>query len=1782
MTTIVGYDVFALIHDGPGSQIYRARRREDGLPVILKILKPAFPSPERLAWFQQDYERLRSIDAKAVIKAHALESDQNRSVMVLEDFGGRSLDQAAVRCPLDLGARLELSIAITDALGQVHQHNIIHKDINPSNIVWNAETGELKLVDLGISTALPRESPTLRSPEVLEGTLAYLSPEQTGRMNRAIDHRADFYSLGVTLYELFTGELPFPRNDAMELVHCHIAREPVPPHERSPEVPRAVSDVILKLMGKTAESRYQSTYGIKADLVECLTQLREHGAIADIEPGRHDLPERFHVPQELYGREREIAALLEAFERSAAQSATTELVLLAGPSGIGKSVLAQELYRPITGRRGYFIAGKFEQLQGSTPYSAIAAAFRSLVRQLLGESEERLARWRDELKAALGPSAQVIIDLLPEVELLLGAQPAVQPLGPTEAQNRFDRAFLDFVRVFARPSHPLVLFLDDLQRADAGSFRLMSLLLTDEQLQHLLLLGAYRDNEVGPAHPLMIAVDGLRRSGAYVQQLRVGPLRLEQVTTLVAATAFVSPGSARPLAELLLRKTGGNPLFLGELLKEIYRDELLFFDRNEGRFRWDLARIEARGSADDVVDLLIDRLRRLPPPTQEALLLAACLGADLALGTLSAALGLSPAATFARLLPALEDGLLVAASELVPLPSGEASGENSAPLLVRETRFAHDRVQQASYALVPEDQRTAVHLRLARALFASTPAEERAQKVFALADQLNKAGSLVTGAVERVALAKLNLAAGRRARAVMAVAAAREYLAAGVRALGESPWGESPELALDLYRELADAEHLNGHHERAEALARLALARAGSDLEKADVHTMLVSQAARQGRYDDALRSAREGLALLGVALPAEGVEAAMEAAFAEVRERMAGRDVASLLDLPEMADPWARAATKLLLRVLSTAFHVSPALYSLVIFKAVCLSLQFGHPRESSALYSHHGHLLSGVRGDHRAGFAFGELSIKLSERAGRLDDRCRSTFLVANFILPWVKHARAALALNDEGYQGALASGELQLAGDILVYKLFYRFYEGQPLAAVLKDLPGYLVFNQKTKNQSAADVLLGLDLALSNLSGKTRSKVEFATEELSEAEFLSACEAHRSVMASCYYQLLKTQALYLHGEPALALRASEEAAALLPSILGNIAVAEHAFYTALCLAAVCPAEEGEARASTLSRLGSELSRLERWAEGCPDNFAHMRALVAAEAARIAGKAEAFDLYDLAIESAREHGFLQHEALAHELAAGYWLSRQKKRVAGSYVAEAYYRYQLWGAKHKVAELEERHPWLFLQDATAGLLTSVTATTTQRVGSALDLSSVLKASQAISGEIVLERLLTRLMEIVVENAGAQRGLLILESRGELLVHVEATTDGERPARPAVVAALDPMSVARYAALAEGVVRHVGRTRESVILNDAAREGGFVQDPYVAERKMRSILCTPLIQKGQLLGALYLENRLMAGAFTPERLEVLRLLSSQIAISIQNARLYSEMEQKVEERTEELRRKNTDLQAALSHLKTTQAQLIQSEKMASLGQLTAGIAHEIKNPLNFVNNFAELNVELIDELTGDLERTPDARLATAEDTLTYLKLNSEKIREHGGRADGIVRSMMQHASGGAGERRLTEVNAIMDEYVNLAYHGVRAQQRDFNVAIERDYDPEAGEAPMVPQEMGRVFVNLLNNAFYAVRERQKTSGGGYAPRVAVRTRRSGDKVQIRIEDNGLGIPEAVRSKLFVPFFTTKPPGSGTGLGLSLSYDIVVHGHRGALSVESAEGEGAVFVITLPA
>ena len=1570
MIAIPGYQIRQQIYESHYSLVYRARRLQDNQAVILKVLKQEYPTPDQLSRYREEYELISSLNLDGVIEAYSLDKYHNRLVMCLEDFGGKSLKLLLNDKPLQVSEFLLIAVQLAEALGQIHQQQIIHKDINPSNIIWNPTTGQLKIIDLGISTVFSRKNPVIQNPTVLEGTLAYMSPEQTGRMNRSLDYRADFYSLGATFYELLTGKLPFDTNDPLELVHAHMAKAPVPPHEVNSEIPPVISHIVMKLLAKTAEERYQSAWGIKADLETCLTQLRNGAQISPFPLAKMDRAGKFSIPQKLYGREQEIKALLTAFERISLRG-QSEMTVVAGYSGIGKSALMEEIYQPITQSGSYFIKGNFKQFQRNVPYSALVKAFSALMRQILTESEEDLNRWREELRAAFGPNGQLIIDVIPEMELIVGPQPPVQELEPTEAhslcsvalENRFHLLMQNFIHVFCKPEHPLVIFLDDLQWADLATLKLLEVIMTDEHIRDasLFLIGAYRDHEMTATHPLMMTLDSLSKKGAIINQMTLAPLTKTDITQLMAETLHCDEKSLAPLAELLLRKTGGNPFFVSEFLKTLYQEKLFTFDFESFKWQWDVAQIEAIGITDNVIELMIGKFQKLPLPTQQVLRLAACVGNRFDLETLSFIHRKPLVKTRDDLLPAIQEGLILASSE-------KEASEAESKRFVTHYQFQHDRVQQAAYALMDEQEKKAIHLKIGRLLWI----EERPEQIFELVDHLNIGRELITSEHEKLELVRLNVEAGQKAKDATAYAAAKQYLTTAMACLSDNSWREQYQLTLEVYKTRAKAEYLNGHFEQSEALIKFALTNAKSALDKAAIYYLLIVQYTLLAKYQEAIQAGRNALGLFRIYLPENKTQTILQKHLFQINEKLPNYPISLLVNKKEILNPKGRAVMRLLATMIPASYILDRDLFSVITAKATYFSLAHGHVVESAGIYSSYALLLVSW-GGYRSGYEFGLLSLKLSEKYNDLSQKCKSCQAIVAHLNHWVNPLNSSYAITKDGCQAGMESGEFQYVAYSFVYEFLSLFYQGSQLALVVEKLQDYLAFSQETRNQFAVDVLSGGQLALSTLMApleqtKTQSppltppnsrggksppvarsigrrasgRGEKASAGVtghatkSEAQYLDDWEANQNMTALCIYYIFKQQIFYLDENLHEALQYTRKAETLLSSIPAVISVAQHNFYYSLILIGLYTSASIAKQKEYWQQLEINQEQLRVWADHCPDNFLNMYLLVEAEMARISGKTwkDCANLYDNAIESARENKFIQHEALANELAGKFWLEQGQEKFAKLYLTEAHYGYQLWGAKRKVQDLEKKYGHLLMRASSLNnreidsTLTRVS--TGNQSDEVLDLATVMKASQAISGEIVLEDLLSKMIKIVMQNAGAQRGFLILEQDGQWVIETEGAIVQEE------VTVLESLSLGSKVPstsqlsgppLPKSIINYIARTQEYVVLNDATHEGPFTQDPYIKANQPKSILCAPLINQGQLSGMLYLENNLTTGAFTPQRLKVLNLLSTQAAISIENARLYHTLEEKVEERTAQLAHANEEIRALNTRLQAENTRL---------------------------------------------------------------------------------------------------------------------------------------------------------------------------------------------------------------------------------------------------------------
>lgn len=1492
MLILPGYTLYQLIYEGVNAAVYRGRRDRDHRLVVVKSLKSDQPGLKEVARYRREFEIGRQFDHPGIIRYYDAEEHLNGLALILEDFGAQGLNAWIPPAGMSASVFLNIAIQLTHALEAIHASQIIHKDIKPQSIVFNPQTGEAKIISFGLSSQFMHESQRAVHLPLLEGTLAYLSPEQTGRVNRVVDYRSDFYSLGVTFYEMLTGERPFQSGDGLELIHAHLARTPVPPHDRCAHIPFVLSQIVLKLLAKTPEERYQSAHGLRADLEACWEQWHASGAIQDFALAQSDRTAAFQIPQKLYGREAENAQLLAAFER--VRHGATELVLVGGPSGIGKSALIQELRKPLAYTDGHFVYGKFDRLHRNVPYFALIQAFQELVQQWLSEGPGPLAAWREKLLAALGPNGQVIVEVIPAVELIIGPQPPVQSLPPGEVQNRFNLVFQDFVRVLAQPEQPLILVLDDLQWADSGSLQMLRLALTDPGIRRLLLVGAYRDDEVDDAHPLSLALEATRQSGALTTPVRLAPLSLESIRRLMAETLRCDALRAQPLAELALSRTRGNPFFVNEFLKSLYAERHLQF--REGEWQWDWDKIQALALGENVADLIAAQLRQLQPATQTALAAAACLGYSFDLNLLAGVSEKPPAAALMDLREALEVGLLA------PLDDNYKFLPYEAKLSGRVAfKFLHDRVRQAAAHLLDESRRTAIHLQTGQHLLRSLSPASLDELIFVIVDHLNLGMPLLPTA-ERVELARLNLRAGQKALASTAYLPALIYLNVGMQLLPEESWQRYPELTRDLYRAGAEAEYLQANFARAETLFAGLERHAASPLDQALIDIQKVRLYTHVFRLPEAIAAGLAGLQLLGhsISMEPEALMALFPIELQKISAGLAGRSIAELENLPRLNDPGQAAALNLMISLSVPAFYTRLDLYGLLTLKMVNLSLEAGNGPASAVAYNYYGFMLGASLGDYQSGYEFGQLALRLSRQFNDLAAQGIIHFGFSVFINHWREAARTNTDYLRQAYRFNLEAGNLLFANFTLTAMIAQMVSRGEALDSILLELSPCLDFVRRSPHKDLLSVVaLARQWVLSLKDALPQGPGQFEDRNFSETAFLEQNQAIGNFVMVHWFYLLKAQVFYLYGQPAEALTMIQLGDSFVAASSGQLHLVEHYFYSALILTALYPSASPEDQPRYLELAQGHQARMKTWADNCEANFGHKYLLITAELARLAGQdLEAMAFYEQAIQSARAHAYPQNEALANELAGRFYLARGFQGIARAYFAEARYLYTSWGAGGKARQLEEQYPHWFTPARLAGADTTIALTTTalDRFGvGVFDMLTLLKAAQAISSEIVLDRLLAALMKIVMENVGAQAGYLLLDQDGDWAISAEATADAGAvnylPSRPLAEARL-PLAIIHY----------VARTRESVVLGDAQQEGSFALDPDLITRQARSVLCAPLLFKNAVTGILYLENNLTIGAFTPDRLEVLKLIASQAAISLENARLYADLKEEVVER----------------------------------------------------------------------------------------------------------------------------------------------------------------------------------------------------------------------------------------------------------------------------------------
>ena len=1673
-----------------------------GKTVILKQLS-AGAGPQALNRFQHEYQVLKRIDLPGVVKAFELIEIEGGLRMALEDIGGVSLENMlSPGDKLFAHQLLDLASGLAETLAGLDRQGIIHKSINPDHIVVNMDTNQFQLIGFGDADTFGQSEAAMRPPSVFRGRLAYIAPEQTGRMNRRVDYRSDFYSLGATFYRLLVGRPPFEEKDILALVHEHIAVMPPPPHTLDDKIPVALSRIVMKLMAKMAEDRYQSATGLVADLDQCRRCLTD-GVTPVFETGRGDFSDRLQIPQKLYGRQAEIDCLIGGIEL--ANTGGRQLLLVTGYAGVGKTALVHEACRLIAERGGHFIEGKFDQLQRDEPYSGWIQAFSGFIRYLLMESEGRLARRRRVIQAAVGNIGRVLTDVLPNLERVIGPQPEVPALPPAEAQNRFNYGFLQLVKAIATPAHPLLIFLDDLQWIDWASLNLLHTLLTSPGIANLMVIGAYRENEVDALHPLTAKIEALLEERAAVETMAIGDLTEKTVNNLIADTLHREPSQTMQLTRLIYARTGGNPFFLHQTLKTLAEKQVLFFDDRRRFWRWDITAIERTGVADNVVTLMVEKIRQLDPETQHLLSLASCIGYHFKLLDLCAAAGLSEAISRDKLQPSLRDGLIVSVGE--------------------RYRFVHDRVQEAAYALISAEDRPVQHLKIGQHLLSATPEAALADNIFEIVGHLNRGVALITEPEERGRLARLNLIAGRRAKDAAAFPMAANYFASGSALAGPDAWETNNDLSSALLLEQAESEYLIGRFEHSDALIAQVLEKVAELPAKIWAYRLRQRLYQLSGRFQEAMAVSLEALRRFGFSFPEtdEEIRAATDKEIRSVADHLYGRRIADLAAIPLSDDVEAQALIGLLEEAMPLVFVVHAQLWPLITAKGVNLCLNRGHANESPFVYSCYAMVLAGVCQEIASAIEFSEMAINLNERLPNgAAWRGKLLFHHGAIISIWRYHFARNLPLLDEAFQASLDAGDLANASYLTYNAIWLHFANGDPLVDVARLARDYAEFAYQNRNFVVYNVDRIEEQFALCLMGKTRSATDFSDDAFDEAGCLNEIAASGFSLGTTYHHIMKLIAAFFAGQYDEALAWANRAAPMLLQVASMANTATYYFYHALTVAARFDDVSVRQKMEFRQILAEALEKMKYWAGHCPENFANRQALIEAEIARIEARdQDAMQFYERAIASAQENGFVHNEAIAYELAATFYQKRGYDKFARTYLAEAVDCYLRWGANGKVQQLKRLHPWI----------TSPGPTEATTLAKQLDALSLAKAQQVISGELHLGRLAQTLLRIVMENAGAQIGFLSVEGARQLRAEMRPDDGDDRRI------VFDPSPGA--STIPEGLVNYVRRSGETVILADAGGDAGeFAADNYLRRVKPRSVLCMAIQRREKLLAVLYLENNLVAGAFTAERRFVLEVLTAQAAISLETSAVYealsqlnTELDQRVFDRTAQLEATNKELES-----------------------FAYSVSHDLRAPLRHIVGF----LELLQKKAGkDLDRQ----------SRHYMDNISDSAKKMGQLIDDLL------AFSRMGRHALTlqsvDLKTLVAEVVRELMPDTAGRQITWCV----------GDLPVVSGDLSMlrmVLVNLIANALKFTQPRPVAH-----IEIGVQPGQDAEEV-IFIRDNGVGFDMAYADKLFGVFqrLHLTDEFEGTGIGLATVNRIIAR-HGGRTWAEGKPDNGAVFYFTLP-
>lgn len=1752
MIELPGHQLKEVIYIGQLSVIYRSFYQKLNRHVIIKLLKVEYPNVNQIAHFKHEFELTKDLSEKIpnkVIGVYEFIQYHNTYGILLEDFDAISLTELMKSHLLTREQVVDLAIKIVRALEAVHAEHVLHKDINPSNIVINPKTGQLKLIDFGISSTLSFESFEPGGINAIEGTLSYISPEQTERMNRVLDYRSDYYSFGISLYEILTGVLPFKLQDPMKLVYAHIAKQPKSPHELNPEIPLALSNIVMKLISKTPEGRYQSTFGILDDLYHCQDQLKTTGSIADFKIAQKDYSPHLHLSEKLYGRELQIHTLMEALKKVSQGSA--ELIFITGDAGIGKSMLVDEIYKSLVKTQAYYIKGKCDQFKRNIPYQCLVQALEKMMQQIVLEGPATILKWRGLIQKAVGARGKIITDILPDLKLILGTQPDLEELGPLESQNRFKKVFSDFFRALCSSEHPLVIFLDDLQWVDLSTLEFLGVLLSDIQTQHLLVIGAYRNQEMKQQQPIFLKIEELKQKEGYGREIALTLLSAEHINQLLVDTLRKRPEETLDLAELCFLKTQGNPFFVNQLLRSLYQEQLIWFDYKDRTWQWALEEIKKSDITDNVVEFMTKKIATFPAQTRELLQIAACIGSQFNLKMLVKIANSSIKEMTKQLLPAIQDGLIIPQNENYKLVDDLFDMDAS-------YRFLHDRVQQSASLMLNREAQKELHYRLARVLIESVPVLDLEDRVFEIVNHLNQASDLVVREEEKVEYFKLNMVAGSKAKASSAFREALGYF--------QQAYAFFPALALVDYAtvhrfflEYSACLYINGEFELAEKITLQGLKYAKSLEDRLEILRLQINLSINKGKFNEATTIALKQLKELGLSIPLHPSKALVIKEFLLTKWNIGFQEIPDLIQKNEITNSKERMLIQLLLDCSSGVYYTGNLnLTGLILFTLVNRVLRYGLCKEAAQAFMSYAIMLV-IAKDWKKADQFGNLALQIAQKYHDSAVESRMIAVYGLMVCGWSHHWKTLRGYFQESLEKGLQAGELTAV--VLSSTCVLLFDPSLSLDTVMTESPRYLSLLKQSNDLNAWGSGKIQFQFRANLNGQIPDLFSISDDEFDEEACLQRFEQTQFDSGKANYHLKKAMLFYIYDDFKGAQFHLQEAAKIKESMSGVLYSIDYTIYSFHVEVGLYPHLKGWKKIKAWFAIRQALREMKKLARHCPENFLHHQQLMQAEVAKLSGRvAEAEKLYDASIETARQNQYLQGQAFANELAAKFYMDLGLDKNAKTYLRDARYGYHRWGAHAKVKHLEDSYPSFYSPTQEVMTLRDHATTTNERTSSELlDFMAVMKASHLISREIHLPNLVEKMMQVVVENAGAEKGCLLLKKEGQFFIEALAVGDS--------VEILPPASSVE---IPHSIVTAVELAKEAIVLEDACQSEVYRSDPYIKRQQAKSILCIPLLNLNEIKGILYLENNLVKGVFTPDRLDLIQMLSTQMAISIDNARFYGELEDKVKQRT--------------LQLQEAQNLLIQKEKMAYLGLLTTGISHEIKNPLNFIINFSKFSLGVLEEFNQFLSEHKEQKIKDSpeiEESIEQLQENTKSTLDQGVKADTIVNRMREHSFLVSQQFILADIHQLVEHAINLSYLHMQQNYVDYHAEIERQFDSSIQFAKVYESDLQRVIVNLLDNAYYSTLKKQQEQGSAYQPKILVKILNLGKTFEIRIRDNGQGILPDYVGKIFTPFFTTNPPGKGVGLGLSLCHNIITKEHGGSLTFDTKAGEFAEFIIALP-